>query len=161
MRPFVEKYPMTAEQYEEQRPLLSQNRNLPHIVTSNLTPESASLMICRQPMTSLLLVNDQSNDEYRQSCEGRMEVSISERLGGFDSTSEPPFAVKEASFLKINVGLMHHMSSTFSGDTWGVENRLSKWTAQMPLLRSIDVTIYTSEGPNSLEARLPIPQVRA
>lgn len=68
---------------------------------------------------------------------------------------EPPFAVKEASSLKVNVGLMQHMSSTFSGDTWSMENWLSKWTAQMPLLRSIDVTIYASEGPSSWKRGFP------
>lgn len=154
MRPFAENYPTTAEQYEEQRPHLSQSRNLPHIMTSNPTPGSPSLMICRQPMASLLLINNQFNEEYSQSCEGR-KVSISERLGGFDSTSEPPFAVKEASFFNINVGLMHHISSTFSGGTRSVENWLSKWTAQMPLLRSMDITIYTSEGPGFWRRSFP------
>lgn len=104
-----------------------------------------------KPITHLLLVNKQIGSEYRDACEKRFGVIVSNYLQFLDPAAElseeiHSWNVEKASFIHMHAG--DWMSSLLDDDhKWTLSSLtewFAHWSSQMPKLDSITVSIYLS-----------------
>lgn len=106
-------------------------------------------MVAAKPITTLLLLNKQVGAEYRDACAKRIGILVSDYIGfcvvdSWDEPIESTSDTKKASFIHLHVGdwLDPFMGDNADWDLSPLKDWLAHWSAQMPRLDSVTVSIY-------------------